>query len=754
MKLTVTDSRSGTSRRDFLTGGTLVVAFLLLPKHGAAGALTEPSPSAGASVPEDLADQPWLDAWIRVGPDGAVTVFSGKVELGQGIRTALIQVAAEELDLPPARIELITADTTRTPNEGSTTGSHSMQDSGSAILNAAANVRLLLTEAAARHWHVEPATLQTTGDGHIRAADGQALSYGTLAASLSLHVQARANVPLRRPEQFRTLGRSLPRVDIPAKLSGGRAYVQDLRLPGMWHARVLRGPSYGTRLQPLDPRTRTQIPTDVKLVERDAFAAIVAEREWSLVQTLPRLLARGYVRTAPPLPEAPVVELLKSLPARDITILNARGPSSSASVAHAVSARYTRPWLCHASIGPSCAVALLDGGLLTVWTHSQGVFNLRRALADLLRLPVAQVRCIHVEGSGCYGHNGADDVAADAAVVAQALPGRPIRLQWMREQEFGWEPLGPAMLAQMSATLDAQHRIISWHHEFWSNEHNARPFSGGGLLAGAELQPSLPLPPSRPIPMPDGGASRNSDPIYSLPDVSVTYHFIERPVLRVSALRSLGAHFNVFCVESLLDELARAGSIDPLTLRLGHLQDERARTVLQTAAQAFGWPTRARSDGRRGCGMGFARYKNSASYCAVLMQIEVDRSSGRIHVQRVVAAVDSGQIANPDGLRNQIEGGIVQSLSWTTFEALSFNANGRTASNWDSYPILRFADVPDSVQVHLVDRPGEAFLGAGEAAQGPAAAALANALADATGLRVRDLPLSPRRLQAALRDGA
>jgi nicotinate dehydrogenase subunit B len=399
-------------------------------------------------------------------------------------------------------------------------------------------------------------------------------------------------------------------------------------------------------------------------------------------------------------------------------------------------------------------VALFESGQLTVWTHSQGVFSLQRALADLLRVPRARVRCVHMEGSGCYGHNGADDAAADAAVIAQTLPGRPIRLQWMREQEFGWEPLGPAMLAELSASLDGEHRIVRWRHDLWSNEHNARPFSGGGLVAGAELRPSFPPPESHPIPMPQGGASRNSNPIYALPNAAVTYHFIGQRPLRVSALRSLGAHFNVLCIESLIDELARSASVDPLALRLAHLRDERARAVLQTAADAFGWSARVAGDGSRGYGIGFARYKNLASYCAVLMQIEVDRSSGRIRVERAVAAVDSGELVNPDGLRNQIEGGIVQSLSWTTREALSFDATERTAPNWALYPILRFADVPDTVQVHLVDRPGQPFLGAGEAAQGPAAAALANALADATGLRLRDLPLSPTRVRAALRAGS
>lgn len=700
------DTELDPSRRAFLTSGALVVAFSLWPKDRiaqAAASGTQGSAHSPAPLPRDLKEYPWLDSWIRVESNGGVTVFTGKVELGQGIRTALSQVAAEELDMPPARVKLITADTSITPDEGLTAGSHSMPDSGAAILNAAANVRGLLTRAAARRWGIDAGTVRTNGDGTLRAPDGRTVSYGRLAAALSLHVQAAPDAPLRSPAQFRTIGQPLARVDIPAKLTGGPAYVQDLSLPGMWHARVVRGPSFGTRLQALDVQAISTM-ADVQVVRNGAFIALTSPNEWRVVRALQRLQG-DFERTSPPLPTGGVAQTLRAMPAHDITILDKRSAAAPGELT--VTARYTRPWLCHASIGPSCAVAWYRHGTLTVWSHSQGVFNLQRAIAQLLQLPLARVRCIHVEGSGCYGHNGADDVAADAAVVAMATPGRPIRLQWMREQEFGWEPLGPAMLGELSAALDAQGRIVSWRHELWSNEHNARPMNAGGLLAGAELRPAFPIPASRPIPMPEGGASRNSNPIYALPNMAVTYHFIAERVMRASALRSLGAHFNVFCIESLLDELARARSLDPLALRLSHLTDQRARTVLQTAADAFGWSGRLRGNAGRGCGIGFARYKNLATYCAVLMQVAVDRASGHIHVERAVAAVDSGQIVNPDGLRNQIEGGIVQSISWTTLEELALDASGRRASSWGLYPILRFENAPDSVEVHLIDRPGK-----------------------------------------------
>jgi len=399
----------------------------------------------------------------------------------------------------------------------------------------------------------------------------------------------------------------------------------------------------------------------------------------------------------------------------------------------------------HGSIGPSCAVAQWEGDSVTVWTHTQGVGPLRKSLAELLRVPPEKVRCIHVEGSGCYGHNAADDVAGDAALAARAVPGRPVRLQWMREQEHGWEPLGCPMTVELEAQLGADGRIAGWRHQVWSNEHNDRPYSGGGLLAGREVEPPFPLQKSRPIPMPEGGGARNGNPLYALPNASGVFHFVpERPV-RVSALRGLGAHMNVFSIESFMDELALAAKADPVAFRLAHMQDMRARECIEKAAAAFGW-----KDRKKGSGFAFARYKNLGAYCALAVEIEVDRTSGAIDVRRVVAAVDSGEAVSPDGIRNQIEGGIVQSLSWTSVEAVTFDPTHRTSFDWSAYPIMRFPSVPRSIEVHVIDRPGQPFLGTGEASQGPAAAALANAIADATGLRLRDMPLRADKIKEGL----
>ncbi|WP_216360205.1 molybdopterin cofactor-binding domain-containing protein [Sphingobium yanoikuyae] len=412
--------------------------------------------------------------------------------------------------------------------------------------------------------------------------------------------------------------------------------------------------------------------------------------------------------------------------------------------------RYSRPWYSHGSIGPSCAVALFKDGELTIWSHSQGVFDMHRATAELVGLVPDKVRVIHTPSAGCYGQNGADDVTAEAALIAMALPGRPIRLQWMREQEFGWEPLGCAMVTEVEASIGPDKRVSSWKYHVWSNSHNNRPVKAGGYAVAQEVARPFPMQEAKPIPMPEGDGDRNANPLYDFPHMDVRYHFVPQMPLRVSALRSLGAHLNIFTLESMLDELAHAGGVDPLAFRLAHMRDDRARAVMIAAARAFGWENRKKGDGQRGSGMAFARYKNIGAYCALAMEIEVERETGTIFIHRVNAAVDAGQPANPDGIRNQVEGGIIQSLSWAIHEEMTIDESKRTGFDWGSYPILRFDQVPGSIDVEVMRRPGLPFLGAGETAQGPTSAALANAIADATGARLRDMPLTPARLKAAI----
>lgn len=743
---------SEVTRRDLLAGGGLFVAFSFgakaLAQLAGGGEGGGGPPVKRPDLLGSLKMTPELDAWIRIAPDGRATVFSGKAELGQGIRTALLQVAAEELDLPPAAITFVTADTARTPDEGLTAGSHSMQDGGTALANAGANVRMLLVRAAAKEWNVAPEALSTDGKGHVVGPGGRTIDYGTLASAMSQHVEAVPNAPRRDPRRYRTLGRNLPRVDIPAKLTGGEAYVHDLRLPGMLHARLVRGPSYGTRLVAAKLTEARAMPGVVGIVHDGRFAAVVATREWEAIRAMRVAQASDYVRTIAPLPVADGPRRLQELPTREIQVLDTHDGALPA--AHRIEASYSRPWYAHGSIGPSCAVALFKDGTLTIWSHSQGVFDMQRATAELVGLPPKRVRVIHSPGSGCYGQNGADDVTAEAGMIAMRLPGRPIRLQWMREQEFGWEPCGCGMVTKVEAAIGPDRRIAHWNYEVWSNSHNNRATGAGGYAVAQEIRPGFPPQEAKPIPMPEGDGDRNANPLYVLPNMDVRYHFVSEMPLRVSALRSLGAHLNVFTIESMLDELALAARVDPLAFRLAHMEDERARAVMTEVTRRFGWLRRPKGDGRRGCGMAFARYKNIGAYCAIAMEIEVERETGAITVHRVQAAVDAGQPASPDGIRNQVEGGIIQSLSWAMFEAVTFDESKRTSFDWGTYPIMRFQDVPGEIDVHVMDRPGLPFLGSGETAQGPASAALANALADATGARLRDLPLTPEKVKAAI----
>jgi CO/xanthine dehydrogenase Mo-binding subunit len=776
------------SRRAMLTGsGALVVGFALpgqaQPAPGGPPGQAQPAAQA-ASLPGSLKETPWLDAWIQIDRDGVVTVFTGKAELGQGIMTALLQVAAEELFVSVGRLKIVTADTGRTPNEGYTAGSHSLQDSGTAIRSAAAQVREILLARASLLLRV-PVDQLTPADGMVTAPDGRRLNYGALVPQGLLHVEAQPQVRLKDADKLKVIGAPVQRVDIPAKVSGGAAYVQDMRLPGMLHARVVRPPHPGARLVGLDAGGVQAMPGVTQVVRDGNYLAVVAEHEFQAIKAMRALAAAArWQDDAPALPaQADIFTHLTGLPTQDIIVMDTRNgpaggartdardtpagtdrtdtldtpaggarmdtPNTPAGAVRTLTARYTRLYQLHGSIGPSCAVAQFQAGTMTVWTHTQGVYPDRHAISEMLGLPDAQVRCIQVEGSGCYGHNGADDAAADAALIARAVGERPVRVQWMREQENGWEPMGPAMVTEARAALDASGRIVDWDYAVWSNTHSTRPGTAGSLLPAQLLAKPFAPPPPKPIPMPEGGGDRNSNPIYTLPSARVVYHFIPQMPLRVSAMRSLGAYMNVFSIESFMDELAGAASADPVEFRLRHLDDPRAREVITRAADRFGWGKTACPPGH-GCGFAFARYKNLAAYCAVAAEVSVEHETGRTCLVRAVAAVDAGQVVNPNGLANQVEGAIVQSASWTLYENATFDAAGVTSLDWSGYPIMRFDAVPDSVEVHIIDRPGAPFLGAGECGQGPAAAAIANAVAAATGVRLRDLPLRKDRVKAAI----
>jgi CO/xanthine dehydrogenase Mo-binding subunit len=729
------------SRREFAAAlGGIVISFSLLPR-GARG-------QQPASLPGSLNGNRMLDAWLRLNPDGSATVFTGKVELGQGIVTALAQIAAEELDLPLARIKMISGDTGQTPNEGQTAGSQSIEASGTALRMAGAEARAILIDLAAKRLGVATDTL-TVSDGVIASRDGRKVGYGELAAEADFHHEATAKAAPKPPAEHKIVGKAIPRLDIPAKVTGGAAYVQDVRLPGMLHGRVVRPPRYGAKLESFDQAAVKAMPGVTAVVRDGSFLGVVAEREEQAIKARDTLKRSARWSGGNELPDpAKIHEHLLSLAMEDKVISDKQAPLPDG--AKVLEATYHRPYMAHASIGPSCSVAQVQDGKVTVWTHSQGVFPLRATMAKALDMPASAIRCIHAEGSGCYGHNAADDVALDAALLARATGGRPVRVQWMRDDEFMWEPYGPAMVMRARAGLK-DGRIVDWNYDVWSNSHNMRPGDPDGvnLLASWYLdKPKQPGPP-RAAPQPAGAGDRNAIPLYDLPRQRITSHLIKEMPLRVSALRTLGAYANVFAIESFMDELAASAQADPVAFRLAHLKDPRAKAVIEAAAKAADWKPGQKGTGTAGRGIAFAKYKTLATYVAIVIDLELDRESGRIRVPRAFVAVDSGQIINPDGLTNQIEGGVVQSTSWTLHEQVQFDKTGILSQSWDSYPILTMNEAPNVTTV-LIDRPTEHPLGAGEASQGPTAAAIANAFAAATGKRIRELPLHPERVKAVL----
>jgi nicotinate dehydrogenase subunit B len=737
------------TRRSFTKGlfqglGGLVLTFSLDPAEVLAQ-------GAAARLPGSLNNNRSLQAWIRIGGDGNATVYTGKVELGQGILTALWQIAAEELDLAPSRVRIFSADTALSPDEGQTAGSQSIENSGTALRLACAEVRAMLVDLAAEKLAV-PANSLTVADGVISTADRLKVTYAEVAAQLDLTKEATGKVAPKPTSAHTIVGQSTPRFDIPGKVTGRITYVQDIFEAGMVHGRVVRPPRYGSTLESVDDAAVSKMAGVIKVVRDGSFLGVVAEREEQAIKAREALAKAAKWKLGPELPDpANIHAHLKSLPNKTEVIGVKQGPALAAASASTLEATYTKPYLAHGSIGPSCAMATFINGRMIVWTHSQGVFPLRNELVKALKLPAKDIRCIHVEGSGCYGQNGADDVAVDAALLARAVPDKPVRLQWMRDDEFAWEPYGAAMSMSIKASLNAEGQIADWQYELWSNTHSMRPEStdGTNVLAAWYLAEPQPHGAPKGIPQPAGGGDRNAIPLYDFPNQKIVHHFIPEMPIRVSALRTLGAYANVFALECFMDEMAALAKADPVAFRLAHLKDPRAKAVIEKVAAMAGWkPGEAGSLGR-GRGIGFAKYKNLAAYVAVIADVQIDRASGQVRVPQVWAAADSGLIINPDGLKNQIEGGIIQSASWTLYEQVRFDKNGIRSRDWASYPIMTMPDVP-KVAVELINRPSERSLGAGEGSQGPAVAAIANAVAHAAGKRLRDLPLDASRVKAAL----
>lgn len=700
------------SRRAVLAGGALIVGFSALMRR--AGAQDQP----GAQTFNDR---------VELRADGTVHIHVGRVEMGQGFRTAIAQLAADELDVALERVVVAPVDTAGAPNEGYTAGSASMRVTGTAVRRAAAEARHVLLAMAARRLGAPAEGLAVT-DGTVEAPGGGRVSYWTLIGGRVVERAVPGPTPLKPAAARRLIGRDVARLDLPAKVSGGAAFVHDLRLPGLRHARVVRPPSPGATLEAVDAAAAGP---EARVVRDGSFLAVVAEREPAAIAAAEALRAAARWREDGTLPGR---EGIFAYLRREAGLAEDPPPPQGGRLA-----TYEVPYRMHGAIGPSCAVAQYGEDGLTVWTHSQGIYPLRAALAELTGLPAARVRCLHLEGAGCFGHNGADDVAADAALIARALPGRPVRVQWSRADEHAWEPYGPAAVLRLSASLDGRGRIAAWSHVVASPTHASRPGGAARLLAARHVEPPRAAGLAAGLGQWSGGAGYNAEPYYDFP-ARVDNRFVGRAPLRSSALRALGAFANVFAIESFMDELAQAAGADPADFRLAHLSDRRARDTLELALARFGWQSFAARPGH-GRGLGFARYNNYAAFAAVAVELRAEPGGG-VRLLRAVAATDCGEAINPDGIRSQIEGGIVQAASWALKERVDFDRTRVRSTDWATYPILRMSEAPE-VEVHVIDRPGESFLGVGEAAQGPAGAAVANAYAHATGQRVRSLPILP-----------
>ena len=706
-------------------------------------------------------NNPALDDWLSLGPGETVAVRSGKVDIGQRISTAVAMLVADELDVDPARVETVRTETGLSPDEGITSGSYSMTQTGEAVRRAAATARRHLLDRAAQALDVDPATLEVDdGTIHSRATNRQT-SYWELMEGKPFGIDIDPDAPLKPREALRHVGTSAIARGMEDIVRGRPWFLHDMSLPDMLHARVVRPPHYRARLGSIGRTVLDRLAGEGTRVVRDgSFLAVAAVDEYRAVRAAERLAAAASWDEGEGLPSGDIYESLRgnervSLPVVDGAPVEAPVPAPEAppaSAAATLEARYERPYQMHASLGPSAAMAEFADGRLNVVTHSQGIYFLRAALAETFDMAPGDIRLVHAPGAGCYGHNGADDAALDAALVARALPDRPVMLKWTREEEHAWEPYGSCASMDLRASIDADGGIVAWTHESYSDTYMMRPRSGpdkagpARLLSTRFLADPLTPPVMGPAMGPHIGIHRNLDPLYDLPGKRLVKHLVRGMPLRVSALRSLGAYANVFAIESFMDELAGEAGIDPVAFRLRHLSDPRARAVIEAAADRL-HPTGADCPEGRGRGIAFSRYKNIAAYAAVVMEVSVT-DAAEIVLERCAIAADAGEIVDRAGLAAQLEGGAIQAASWTLHEAVAFDGGGITSRDWETYPILGFDNVPEFETV-LVDPGREPFLGAGEATAGPTAAAIGNAVYAATGLRLRRIPFTPDAVRAA-----
>src|SRR5262252_511347 len=738
--------RAGLTRRKVLAGGVLTVGF-------AFAGWQSPARAGGIRGARSV-DPNAVDTFLSVNGDGTVTLYSGKVDLGQGLRIAMRQIAGEELGIGVDKIKYVEGDTALTPDQGRTSGSNGIQRGGMQIRRAAATAREALIALAAQRLNTSVDAL-VAENGEIRRKNdanngGMGIRFADLVAGGNFNLKLDPKAPLKNPATYSLVGKPLPRPDVPAKCTGTFTYMQDFSLPGMVHARVIRPPAIGAKLIAVDETSIKNLP-GASVVRIQDFLAVIADDEWTAVRTAGTLRAQWSEWSGLPAQDKLVATLRAKTDLTDEMLVSRGGEQAGNYGALSRSASYYWPMQSHGSIGPSCAVADVNKEEATVWTASQGTHGNRKTFARFLRLPEDQVRLIYLEGAGCYGMNGHEDAAADAAILSQAI-GRPVRVQWSRQDEHGWDPKGPPQLLDISGVVDSTGRIREWRTEMWLPQ-TTKGLSDIPLLgpAAAGLDDVRGLQP--------GAISQNTDPPYAADKVEVLAHWLKDAPLRPAPIRSPGKPANCFAVESFTDELASAAGHDPIEFRLRGLDDKRGVEAIKRAAALMNWQSRpspgsGKNAGNgaavmRGRGFAYVHYKHSESYVAMGIDVAVERASGRIKVERVACAFDCGQIINPDGARAQVEGSILQTLSRVLLEEVQFDQSRVTSVDWNSYPILRFSDVPQ-IEIELIDRPTEAPVGAGEAACTTVGAALANAVFDATGARLRTVPFTPERVKAAL----
>ena len=699
-----------------------------------------------AERPTNLTINARFDMWLKFQADETVRVATGKVEIGQGVVTALSHIAAEELDLSLDQVVMLSGDSDQGPNERYTSSSLSIMDSGAAIRAVCAEARDLLLSRAALRLNCSGDQLSVVEGSFLVDGAASDLNYWDLAHEIDWSQAPEGDAKAKAAKDYRIVGQSIPRADLTEKLHGG-AFIHDWLPEGVLHARVLRQPGPGAVLRSLDEAAIGRAAGgDIEVLREENFVAFVGADEAVVEAAAAAAPAHAQWDGAPVIDAAQQDGAWLRGQASDDRIFGA--PEEAEIAGDRVQATFSRPYIAHASLAPSCALALYEDEHLTIWSHGQGMHPLRHNVADVLGLDNGSVTALHMYGAGCYGHNGADDAALDAAIIAMRMPGRHIRLQWRREEEFGFEPFGPAMLIDLSVRVDDAGRPADWTAEIWSPTHVQRPGSGSGYLLAAEALANPPdaLEPWDPPEAAGGGGTRNAKPYYDIPNSRIHHHLVTNAPVRTSALRTLGALPNVFALEAMMDELAMKAGIDPLDYRLSLLSDPRAAAVLSAVAARANWAERGPGGEGRGVGIAFSRYKNMAAYAAVVVALNVDEE---VHLEKIWVVADAGLVINPDGICNQLEGGAIQGASWTLKEQVQMQGSGVTSLDWDSYQILRFSEIPE-IEVEVLDQPEQPSLGVGECSVSPTAAAIGNAVAHALGVRIHDMPLSRQRIMATL----